>query len=123
MFKQLASAGSAFETYMTRRGRIEAHRILMAQDDKTLNDVGIDRHELIGGIKNWPWDGSVTVALAKPVARARAIRELNSYSDRELHDIGINRGMISDAVTNGRAGVDNAVTPQHSITSDDRKAA
>jgi len=128
MFKQFASIGTTFENYMTRRGRVEAHKILMAQDDKTLEDIGIDRHELQGGVKNWPWDGSVTlekvVPVAKaPVAKARAIRELNNYSDRELHDIGINRGMIADAVANGRAGIDNVVTPERPVTGDDRQAA
>lgn len=123
MFKQFASLGSTFENYMTRRGRIEAHRILMGQDDKTLQDIGIDRHELLGGVKNWPWDGSATQQKVAPVKTARAIRELNSYSDRELHDIGINRGMIADAVANGRSGIDNVVTPEHPIASDDRRAA
>lgn len=123
MFKQLASIGSAFEIYMTRRGRVEAYKILMRQDDKSLQDIGIDRHELIGGLKNWPWDGSATIQAKQPVAKARAISELNSYSDRELHDLGINRGMIVDAVSNGRAGIDNAPIQQRSVKSDDRKAA
>lgn len=107
MFKQLLSVGKAIDTYMTRRGRVEAYKILVAQDEKTLEDIGIDRHELMGGVKNWPWDGSRTEQNQAPVAQARAIRELSAYSDRELHDIGINRGMIADAVTNGRPGIDN----------------
>ena len=123
MFKQLSSVGSAFEMYMTRRGQVQAHRILMSQDQKTLDDIGIDRHELLGGVKNWPWDGSVTQQKAQPAARAKAIRELNSYSDRELHDIGINRGMIADAVTNGRAGIDDVVAPDRSVAEDNRRAA
>lgn len=123
MFKQLASVGSAFEKYMTRRGRVEAHRILMSSDAKTLEDIGIDRHELVGGIKNWPWDGSMVTQQVKPVAKAHAIRELNSYSDRELHDLGINRGMIADAVMNGRAGIDNTAAPEVSETNSELRAA
>lgn len=111
MFKQLLSVGSTFENYMTRRGRVEARKILLVQDDKTLEDIGIDRHELVGGIKNWPWDGSVTAQRQPVAAKAKAIRELNSYTDRELHDIGINRGMIADAVTNGRVGIDQVANP------------
>lgn len=123
MFKQLLSAGSVFERYMTRRGRVEAHKILMAQDLKTLEDIGIDRHELEGGVKNWPWDGSVTLQAKKPVVNTKAISELNTYSDRELHDLGINRGMIADAVTNGRVGIDNVPTAQPSTANDIRTAA
>ena len=125
MFKQFASFGSAFENYMIRRGRAEAHKILVLQDDKTLTDIGIDRHELMGGVKNWPWDGSITKqkAEANNGSRARAIRELNSYSDRELHDIGINRGMIADAVDNGRVGIEAPAEPLQPFNGDDRKAA
>jgi len=123
MFKQLLSVGSAFDRYMTRRGRVEAYKILMNQDQKTLEDIGIDRHELQGGIKNWPWDGSASQQAHAPVVKARAIRELNSYSDRELHDIGINRGMIADAVTNGRAGIDNVVAEPQPTRGEIRTAA
>jgi len=41
------------------------------------------------------------------VKQFKAIRELSNYSDRELQDIGINRGMIADAVKNGRPAFDN----------------
>lgn len=127
MFKQLLSLGRAYENYMTHRGRVEAHRILLRQDEKTLQDIGIIRSELAGGVKNWPWDGSAQQQQAKPVATAQAIRELNSYSDRELHDIGINRGMIADAVTHGRAGIDTALPTKGAdtgpVTGNDRRAA
>ncbi len=125
MFKQFASVAATFENYMTRRGRVEAHKILVVQDEKTLIDIGIDRHELLGGVKNWPWDGSVTKqkAAEKVTGRTRAIRELNSYSDRELHDIGINRGMITDAVDNGRPGIEHLAEPKRPFNGDDRQAA
>ena len=42
------------------------------------------------------------------VSRARAIKELRQLSDRELSDLGITRGTIVEAVTNGRPGVENA---------------
>lgn len=124
MFKQLLSIGSAFDTYMTNRGRVEARRILLSQDDKTLEDIGIDRHELISGVKYWPWDGSVTLQQSKQdtTTQAQAIRELNNYSDRELHDLGINRGMIADAVANGRSGIE-SVEQTEQVTNDTRRQA
>jgi len=108
MFNQLAAIGTIYENYMIKRGRVEARKILLRQDDKALEDIGISRHELLGGIKNWPWDGSVTKQkLANQSFKEfKAIRELSAYSDRELQDIGINRGMIADAVKNGRPNYD-----------------
>jgi len=93
---------------MIKRGRVEARRILLNQDEKTLCDIGISREELLGGVKNWPWDGSVTQQqqTSQHFRELKAIRELQNYSDRELQDIGINRGMIADAVKNGRPTYD-----------------
>jgi len=109
MFKQLKTVGTIFENYMIKRGRVEARRILLNQDEKTLRDIGISRIELQSGVKYWPWDGSATTAKQdnQRVKQFKAIRELSNYSDRELQDIGINRGMIADAVKNGRPTFDN----------------
>ncbi len=130
MFKQLAAIGTIYENYMIKRGRVEARRILLQQDEKTLGDIGIDRSELVQGVGYWPWDGTVTQQekdqrnLVTMKSANKAIRELHAYSDRELHDIGINRGMIADAVTNGRPGLDNDRPPRTPVsTGGDRQAA
>ncbi len=117
MFKQLKAFGTIYENYMIRRGRIAARRILLMQDKKTLQDIGILRDELLGGIQNWPWDGSATKQKldSQRIKQLKAIRELSHYSDRELQDIGINRGMITDAVINGRPTYDTD-QPTHSPT-------
>jgi len=108
MFKQLKAVGTIYENYMIKRGRIAARRILLMQDDKQLHDIGILRRELLGGVKNWPWDGSATEQklASQSVKEHKAIRELSNYSDHELQDIGISRGMIADAVKNGRPSYD-----------------
>jgi len=113
MFKQLTAIGTFYENYMIKRGRVEARNILLKQDIKTLEDIGISRHELLGGIKNWPWDGSATrqASTRQQVKEFKAIRELSNYTDRELQDIGINRGMIADAVKNGRPTFDDFQPP------------
>jgi len=113
MFKQLTAIGTIYENYMIKRGRVEARNILLKQDAKTLQDIGILRHELLGGIKNWPWDGSASKqdVSSQRVKQFKAIRELSNYSDRELQDIGINRGMIADAVKNGRPTHDDYQPP------------
>ena len=80
-----------------------------------------------GGVKNWPWDASVTAQRKSEVERKttyKAYRELSNYSDRELHDIGINRGMIADAVANGRPGIDDVKAANKPVnTGGDRQAA
>lgn len=45
-------------------------------------------------------------AYHKLIGRARAIRELNGMSDRELRDLGVTRATIVEAVTHGRPGID-----------------
>jgi len=115
MFKQLKAVGTIYENYMIKRGRVEARRILLAQDEKTLHDIGISRDELLGGVKNWPWDGTATSRAQdkqRGVTQLKAIRQLRSFSDRELQDLGINRGMITDAVINGRFNHDNKQPPK-----------
>ena len=109
MFKLITAIGRGYDNYMTRQGRVQAHRILSSQSDWTLNDLGVSRQLLNGGVKNWPWkitnDQPSRVEASRESRRkieARAIRELNSYSNKELHDLGITRGSIPEAVRNGR---------------------
>lgn len=130
MFKQLKAIGKTYENYMVIKGRVEARKILLTQGESTLNDIGIDRAELEGGIKNWPWNGSATIA-AKAAAVSKhdrktikkAVHELNTLSDRQLQDMGIYRGMIADAVVNGRPGIDSDVRPTRPQGSGDTRQA
>ncbi len=115
MFRKLRRIGEMYNSYMTKRGRAEAHSILLNLDNKMLADIGISRDALEGGVTYWPWDEA---ALARENAKLaglkldttaqKAVRELDAYTDRELHDLGINRGMITDAVKNGRVGIENS---------------
>lgn len=128
MFNKLKNAHTLFEAYMTRRGRVAAHEILMKLSDRSLEDIGISRSELLGGVQNWPWDGTITAEKETSVSQynnlktQKAIRELSQYSDRELHDIGINRGMIADAVVNGRVGIDDQINLEHVSRSNQQAA-
>ena len=54
MFKLISAIGRGYDSYMTRQGRVQAHRILSNQSDWTLNDLGVSRQLLNGGVKNWP---------------------------------------------------------------------
>lgn len=82
--------------------------LLLALDDRTLTDINISRELLEQGVKSWPWlmpQDSVAVTSAASGIRA-AVKELDSYSDSELADLGISRGDIVNAVLHGRPGIE-----------------
>ena len=95
---------AAFE----KSGRRKALAELNTMSDRTLEDLGISRALLSQGIQSWPWKSSmesdiVTSKQSKSSEIKAAIRELQSYNDRDLADLGISRGEIEDVVRNGRA--------------------
>lgn len=109
MFQLLKRFANSYENYMTKVGRSQARRILLAQDVRSLEDMGISRHLLVQGVDAWPWrEGQVTVSeqritkLAQSRKERRAIRDLRAMTNAELSDMGITRGGIVDAVRNGR---------------------
>jgi uncharacterized protein YjiS (DUF1127 family) len=103
-------------------GRERARNSLLHLNDRLLEDVGLSRELLVEGGSAWPWrKDSVEIASAtkkkkitnifsmaseQEVEIQRAIKELKSYSDRELADIGITRCDIEFVVRNGRPKLD-----------------
>ena len=92
-------------------------------------EAGSKRHSLISKAEN-PALNSTRVGISSPsivsrsratyhraISKARAIRELNAYSDRELRDLGITRGDIVEAVNFGRPGIERAVASASLTTS------
>ena len=109
MFQLLKSFAQAYEGYMTQVGRNQARRVLLTQDLRALEDMGISRHLLLQGTEAWPWrEGEPTNTrvraskLTKTRKEKQAIRELRAMSNAELNDMGISRGGIVDAVRHGR---------------------
>lgn len=82
---------------------------LMSLSDSQLEDVGISRVMLTEGVAKWPWRESDAQHLSVQPARMNAkqinsaIRELSGMSDKDLRDIGIDRGSIRHSVINGRS--------------------
>jgi len=68
------------------------------------------------GISAWPWrDDNQNYELAKNelakiaqlIAKEKKdVSELQAYTDAELSDLGISKGLINHAVRHGRAGID-----------------
>ena len=98
-----------FDSYITYLGRSRAREVLLRSSDRMLEDAGFSRELLASGVEAWPWH---TPALAltpldfKQVGNVAAMRELQTYSDKDLHDLGISRSSIPEAVMFGREGID-----------------
>ena len=99
------SLASNLGMYLSKRND---RRLLLKLDDRTLADINISRELLEQGTKAWPWKLPVDSVEVSAVARGlrAAVRELETYTDAELADLGINRGAIVDTVLHGRPGID-----------------
>ena len=104
---------------------------LLGMSDRQLEDFGFSRELIIEGVSAWPWRmDSVADAIAAgtnlkaeglsiaPVVSQvatpkvtrrkirKAVKELSSYSDRELAELGVNRNNIEEVVRYGRPAVE-----------------
>lgn len=111
MFKALKKIAKGYERYMTYRGRDIAREYLLRSDDRMLADNGFSRELLTQGVDAWPWrtmdeQEHVLRASIDQATKRQAMKDLNSMTDAELHDLGITRGNIEDSVKSGRPGVE-----------------
>ncbi len=104
---------------------------LLGMSDRQLQDFGFSREMLIEGVSAWPWridtvadavaagtdltKEGISVApvvsqIATPKVSKRkirkAVKELSSYSDRELAELGVSRNNIEEVVRYGRPTVE-----------------
>lgn len=91
-------------------GRAKTLAHLETLSDHMLDDLGFSRALMRQGVSAWPWrkDQAVNVTKTSTNAHAieQAVQELNTYNDRDLDDLGLARGDIRHAVTNGQQGND-----------------
>jgi len=128
IFKSLKEA---FVAAATKSSHSRIRHQLLSMSDRQLEDYGFSRELLLKGIDTWPWRADsvadaiasntslkaegITVApvvsqVASPKVSRRSIRkavkELSSYSDRELAELGVNRNSIKEVVEFGRPAVE-----------------
>src|SRR5215813_6500298 len=85
---------------------------LLRLDARLLADAGFSRALLEEGVRAWPWTApeeppaSIESAARNLTASDyhAAIAELESYTDADLQDLGLSRGMIGHSVRYGRPG-------------------
>jgi uncharacterized protein YjiS (DUF1127 family) len=100
---------SIISTLLTWIERSRLRQNLLQLDARLLADAGFSRELVEDGVRAWPWRAPTEPAsgLGRPMTEAdyrAAIAELESYSDTDLQDLGLNRGAIPEAVRNGRPG-------------------
>lgn len=111
MYKLFARIARGYNRHMILRGRESARQGLLGLNDRLLKDNGFSRELLEAGIHAWPWrldseNDTPALVLHKTVRIEKAVSELESYSDRDLMDLGISRGSIRQVVVSGRPGID-----------------
>lgn len=111
MLNKLKTMAARYERYMTYVGKMKTRQVLLQCSNRTLEDLGISRDLLDQGIKAWPWHAVTEQPAKQSIAyttqtKKQAIKELAAYSDSELHDLGITRGTINEAVMHGRHGIE-----------------
>jgi uncharacterized protein YjiS (DUF1127 family) len=94
--------------------RSRLRKKLLKMDARRLDDIGYSRALLEDGVRAWPWRAPIDTIAAlgrlnfseafRRSDYAKAVAELNAYSDAELSDLGLTRGTIEHAVRNGRPG-------------------
>ena len=98
---------------LQRSRQREALNYLESMSERQLIDCGFSPMLVSQGLKAWPWridsitpDTSIADKLLS--TEQLSVDQLNQYTDVELADLGIRRGMIRDAVVNGRPNIDNS---------------
>ncbi|MFK7862218.1 MAG: hypothetical protein AB8B64_25655 [Granulosicoccus sp.] len=109
IFKTMADRYNRYATFL---GRKRACEVLLNSSDRMLEDAGFSRELLEQGVAAWPWLRTQSDQDLQPLdlqtsATRAAIKELQSYSEAELLDLGLTRGTITQAVLRGREGIDN----------------
>lgn len=100
----------AIQNYLHNYALEKTRYELMSLTDRQLEDVGVSRGLLNEGVEKWPWREVEGQNLSAQPARMNsreidsAIRELSRMSDKDLRDIGIDRGTIRQSVLNGIDG-------------------
>ena len=92
--------------YLEQHALRRTREVLLSMSDRQLEDVGFSRDLLSRGVSYWPWreetaDNYQSKQQQKMTTTEinQAISELSDMSDKELWDLGINRGSIRQAVT------------------------
>ena len=80
-----------------------------------LKELGFSPDLLTQGMIAWPWregehDKEIKDLECAIAEEKSSVHQLSSYTDSELHDLGISRGSIKTSVRYGRPGIEHTST-------------
>lgn len=94
---------NSMNRFFERVAKARMQSTLLTMGQKWAEDKGYSYEAIVAGESEWPWR-KLPEKAAEEKEIKRAIRELKSFDDRQLRDIGIPRGEIELAVRHGRPG-------------------
>ncbi len=97
--KTINSMGKFFD----KMAKVRVQSWLMRMGPEWVEKNGYNYEDILSGVSKWPWRQSPEKAAAEKEIK-QAIRELKSYNDNELRDIGIPRSKIEYMVRYGNSG-------------------
>ena len=89
--------------FFDKMAKVRVQSWLMRMGPEWVERNGYSYKDIQIGISKWPWRQSPE-KIAEEKEISRAIRELKSYNDNELRDIGIPRSKIEYMVRYGNSG-------------------
>ena len=105
--KVLHKISQKFDSCITFVSRSRARDVLLRFSDRSLEDAGVSRVLLKEGVKAWPWrTPSIEQTLPRWQRDLITIYELESFSEKDLNDLGIDKNKIRESITFGCEGID-----------------
>lgn len=104
------SAAAARALEATAKARVQS--TLLSMGPEWVEKYGYSYDSLRAGVNEWPWRQTSEKLIEEQQVK-RSVKELNSYSDLELNELGIARNDIEFAVRHGHPENDYSLERQH----------
>jgi len=100
-----------FFYYFDKSKKIQVLKYLQSLPEDQLIEWGFSPSLIRQGISAWPWREEESPEIQTSIEQLaaeeqRSVDELQRYTDRELHDLGLTRGSIRHSVRHGRPGIE-----------------
>ena len=111
-FKLIGRFSAATTKALEATARARVQSTLLSMGPEWVEKYGCSYDSLRAGVNEWPWRQTSEKEIEAQQVK-RAVKELNSYSDVELNELGIARSNIEFAVRHGHPQNDYSLERQH----------
>lgn len=101
----MTSTMKALQRFFEATGKARVNSVLLSMGREKTEELGYSYEALRDGVSAWPWR-KTPQNRAKEIETQSHVRELKTFTDRQLTDIGVARHGIEQAVRYGRPGID-----------------